>query len=67
MIYSNEPRVIELLPRDGWNIGYFVGLAHSIGGEHIPVVSEHDSCGDGATGRNDADFSVDIRALEAVL
>jgi len=56
LIYSNAPKVIELIPTDFWGWGYFIPLTHTMGGQHRAIVG---------TGRDHykEDFSVDIDAV----
>ena len=70
MIYAEHARIIELLPGDGWDLGYFISMARTLGHEHHPVVSEddHGDCPD-STGRHlqTKDFTVNLSALEELI
>ncbi|MFK7849069.1 MAG: DUF563 domain-containing protein [Rhodothermales bacterium] len=57
MVFAKAPRVIEFLPSDLWDLGYFIGLNASCGGSYSGIVFD-------GTSPND-DMTVDIDALRA--
>lgn len=68
MIYASRPRIIELLPIDGWYLGYFVNLAHHLGFDYVPIVSAPAPPGDYLGNEiKFADFSVDLEQLKLVI
>ena len=59
IVYSDKPTLIELFPTSRWKLGYFLALVNSLGGEHIPIVSNPENDLD--------DYYVDIGQLETAL
>ncbi len=59
LIYANQPKVIELIPVDRWDYGYFIPLTHAVGGSYTGLVSEPENAQN--------DFRVDIDRLRAAL
>jgi len=60
LIYSKNPKVIELIPADSWGLGYFIPLTHTMNGQHRAIVGNWENY-------SGEDFSVDISAvLDAV-
>ena len=60
LIYSNAPKVIELIPTDFWGWGYFIPLTYAMGGQHRAVIGP---------GRDHykEDFSVDVGAVKRAI
>lgn len=59
IIFATAPRVIEFLPTDLWDLGYFIGLTVSCGGTYSGIICDGASAGD--------DMTVDLVALKAAL
>jgi capsular polysaccharide biosynthesis protein len=68
MIFSVNPRIIELLPADGWDLGWFLCLSNQLGFDYLPIAtapwSADDTLGKRAKG---GDFFVDLRRLREVV
>jgi capsular polysaccharide biosynthesis protein len=69
IIYSERPRVLELLPADTWMLGFFVSLTNVMGGQHVPLVSRLPQ-GTPTVKPTDnylGDFVVDLDALKCLI
>ena len=68
MIFSAKPRIIELLPADGWDLGWFLCLTNQLGFDYLPIAtapgSADDTLGKRAKG---GDFAVDLPRLRQVV
>ncbi len=58
-VFANAPHIIEFLPADLWDLGYYVGLATSCGGTYDGIVCDGVAAGD--------DMTVDLTVLEIAL
>ena len=60
LVYAHRPKLIEFIPVDRWNFGFFLALANAVGGLHVPLVSERATDGRYIrTDAEDADYAVD--------
>jgi capsular polysaccharide biosynthesis protein len=68
MIFSTKPRIVELLPTDGWDLGWFVSLTNQLGFDYLPIVTAPRSAEDylGKKAKQ-ADFAVDLGRLRQVV
>jgi len=58
-IFADAPHIIEFLPADLWDLGYYVGLATSCGGSYDGIVCKGES--------RDDDMIVDLSILDDIL
>jgi len=58
-IFATTPHIIEFLPADLWDLGYFVGLTTSCGGTYSGIVCSGVAAGD--------DMAVDLTTLDEIL
>lgn len=58
-VFASAPHVIEFLPADVWDLGYYVGLTTSCGGTYDGIVCDGVAVGD--------DMTVDLSILEAAI
>jgi capsular polysaccharide biosynthesis protein len=68
MIFAANPRIVELLPTDGWDLGYYLALANQLGFDYLPIVSAPASADDylGKQAKGE-DFAVDLSRLRQVV
>jgi hypothetical protein len=68
MIFSTRPRIVELLPTDGWDLGWFVCLTNQLGFDYLPVVSAEGRAEDylGKQAKR-GDFAVNLGRLRQVV
>jgi capsular polysaccharide biosynthesis protein len=68
MVFSTKPRIVELLPTDGWDLGWFVCLTNQLGFDYLPVVTAPGSAEDylGKQAKR-GDFAVDLARLRQVV
>jgi capsular polysaccharide biosynthesis protein len=58
-VFADAPHIIEFLPADLWDLGYYVGLAISCGGTYNGIVCDGGAIGD--------DMTVNLSILETTL
>jgi hypothetical protein len=64
LVYAHRPKLIEFIPVDRWNFGFFLALSNAVGGLHVPLVSERATDGRYIrTDAEDADYAVDLAEL----
>ena len=56
LIYASQPKVVELLPVDRWDYGYFISLTDAVSGQYTGLVSRPENAQN--------DFKVDLAQLE---
>jgi capsular polysaccharide biosynthesis protein len=69
MVFSDSPKIIEFLPADRWNLGWFAALSLCLGATYHPLVSHP---ADGVVSgirrsTDDSNYTVDVAALRKIL